>query len=257
MTSRRKAVSVIGLLALSKGALGQATADSQSTTSDLRIFKTYQEVVGASDRRIPSFDRGFPYFDGYSLKPFRPRQAAFDEAVEKAKKAKASSVLIVIDRDQQFPGSSPPPGSLSGGVYNVVGLAPVSYIEPTVPNLLTEIRRHVFQGSMSEHVDYLFILAGDPQYREAVPDLKTIIKSERSENLPANASAGLVSAIVNQESAAAADDLIRWSKYHKNPGIRLASYLGLLKIGRTKDVEDLVRNEPDKKVRAQVERKLL
>lgn len=247
---------MVVLLTVWAQATAQPTAGSQAP--DVRVYRTYAEAAAAGEGKIPSLGDGIPYFDGYSLKPFRPKQAAFDEAVEKARKARSTTLLVVIDKDQQYPSTSPPPGSFAGGVYNVVGLAPVAYLEPTTENLLSELRLHVYSAATPpEHVALLLKLASEPQHRAAVPELKALVRQERSERMPASASAGLVEAVVAQESAAAADDLIRWCKYHKNPDLRLASYQALLKMGRTKDVEDLLRNEPDKKVRAQVERKLL
>lgn len=234
---------------------------SGSGKSSITVYTRYEDALEAAGGKLISIPRPNRAYSGYALRPFRSRQGAVDEAVKKASSSKAPFFFAVVDGEITFPATSPPPGSFAGGVYSVYSLVEAATLDATKESLLAELQLHLWSGSysplLSKHLATLLRSAEDERYRGVVPDLKAIIRDDRSERLPREIASRLPEVIGVHEAAAAGDDLLRWSKYHKNAGVRLGAYLTLVKIGRSKDVEEVLKGERDPLVRAAVERKLL
>lgn len=223
-----------------------------------QVNRNYKDLVGSiATEQMPILTEGLPVYAGYALKPFRSRDDAMNEALGKAAKFGRTTLLVLADREQTY--SNPPPGSFVGGVYAVVALTPIQ-VQTVTPDLLfSELKRHIFssQSVVTEHSQWLLqrIVADKPA--GAPVELKALIRSVRAEQMNALLAEQLVQSVFLLTDISSGEDMLRWAKFHKNSGARQASLLVLLKLGRTKEVEEALKTEVDRKVKATVERQLI
>ncbi len=225
-----------------------------------QVNRNYKDLVGSiATEQMPILTEGLPVYVGYALKPFRSRDDAMKEALGKAAKSGRTTLLALADREQTYPATNPPPGSFSGGVYAVVALTPIQ-VQTVTPDLLfSELKRHIFssQSVVTEHSQWLLqrIVADKPA--GAPDELKALIRSVRAEQMNALLAEQLVQSVFLLTDSSSGEDMLRWAKFHKNSGARQASLLALIKLGRIKEVEEALKTEVDRKVKATVERQLI
>ena len=63
--------------------------------------------------------------------------------------------------------------------------------------------------------------------------------------------------IALQDGASAGDDLVKWAKYHKNATVRLEACLGLIDMGRSNEVEEILKSEQNARVKTSVQQHLI
>jgi len=224
--------------------LAQADEPAKST---FKIFKSYGEAVAFYKDKGQLVHNTGDVFMGYSLEPFGSRDKAMAEAQEKAQKANASAVIISQDFRRTY--NTPPPGTSWYGTYNVIGLAGITPVEATPANLLSEIQHN------PGVVGFYFELAKKPEYKSLTKDYRDIIRTKNDENT--QGMSHLVRLIAFHDGKACGDDLLKWVKYHKNPEVRLASYLALIEFGRTAEVEETLKTEANNDVKAKVQKSLI
>jgi hypothetical protein len=124
------------------------------------------------------------------------------------------------------------------------------------------------------HFDKLVDLAQNPQFKALLPDFIAIVRNERAagrdlydsdgkflrwtpNGLGSHSAERLCQLIGTLGSESVAPDLLRWTKLHKNVGIRRGAYLALLSLKRFDDVQAAIANEKDQNLRRQIEQQLL
>lgn len=219
---------------------------AQAEESGVRIFNN-NEIVRYAVENSKIFHITDERFSGYSFKLFGSRDKAYAEALDKVKNSNTPFVYLSSDSVQKFLDKAPP-GSIGGGDYYVVTFSPLTFINLTPESLITEIKTYGASG-------YLIDYAKKSEFKNLTKNYREIIRAKNDES-----SAGLydlTQLIVLHEGKSCADDLIKWSKFHKNPGVRLASYLGLIQFGKTSEVEEILKSEADNSVKDKVQKNLI
>ena len=203
--------SVIPAILLSICTLQPAHADETSITS-VQVFKKAQDAISFAEEKGKILHPIDKQFNGYSLQPFGSREKAYAEALEKAEKSGESFLYVAADRDAQF--SSPPPGSFMSGTYRVITFNSVSMLDLTAENLLSELKYGAFHA-------HLLGYARKAEFKDLTKNYREMI---RAGNYEKDSGLGdLTQLIILHEGKSCADDLIKWSKFHKNSAVRLAS----------------------------------
>jgi hypothetical protein len=230
------------------------------SSSELTVYKTYQEAISASGNRLISINQNSRIYSGYSILPFGNRNKAVAEAMRNAGKSHDLSFLVFTDKMQFFPGEAPPPGSFIGGDYYVYRILSFQYIELTTENLMNEIKIHTIHpiGDISrEHIKALVDIAKDPAFSSLTSEYKTIIRNNNNENFDGFALPGLIELIQFHEGKSCVDDLLRWAKFHKNPQARLGAYNALIRLGKFSEVEEILKSEENNSIKDAVKRSLI
>lgn len=126
-------------------------------------------------------------------------------------------------------------------------------IDLTPDNLANQIT-HLTAGG--KYPSYLLNFARQPEYKSLSAKYKEFIRNNNTESSYI-ALDTLTELIVLHEGKDCGDDLKKWIKYHKNSKVRKASYLALLKMGRTADVEEALQTEPDRFMKQEIQKNLL
>jgi len=253
--SKFLATAMAALLLAPTSVLANETGESHSLT----VFPTYKAAASSSNGRLLHIDMRANLSSGYSGSLFDERKKAVAAAEKRARNTRSRYFLVFRDGRQNFPASKPPPGKLMGGIYYVYQLLPIDYIELTPGNLLAEIKSHLqvsFELSR-EHVLNLFEVARNDKHKSLIKEYKKIVRDNNKETLANDALPQLVPLIASLEGKASANDIMKWAKYHKNPGVRVAAYTTLVELGKVQDVEKMLQNEKNQKVKEMVEQKLI
>lgn len=126
-------------------------------------------------------------------------------------------------------------------------------IDLTPDNLVNQVT-HLTGGG--KYPSYLLKIARQSENKSLSTKYKEFIRSNNTESSYI-AMDTLTELIVQHEGKDCGDDLKKWIKYHKNSKVRKASYLALLKMGRTAEVEEALQTEPDRLVKSEVQKNLL
>lgn len=231
--------------------------------SSAQVFNSYPDAVKFAEEKGKILHLAGKQFSGYSLLPFGSRKKAYAEAQEKVETNKESMAYISVDRELHFAGDNPPPGSFTGGIYQVITLNIVSLLDLSSENLLNEIQSADLNNyGLKDHLldnyrlkDHLLGYAKKAEFKDLSKNYREIIRARN--NASSNGLYDLTQLIVLHEGKSCADDLIKWSKFHKNPGVRLASYLGLIQFGKTSEVEEILKSEADNSVKDKVQKNLI
>jgi hypothetical protein len=151
-----------------------------------------------------------------------------------------------------------------------------TYEEDAIPRSTCETCQAVpgVGAILTVHFDKLLDLGQDPQFKALLPELIAIVRDERAADkelydrdgkflrwtpnaLGSHSADHLCQLIGTLGGESVAPDLLRWTKLHKNVGIRRGAYLALLSLKRFDDVQAAIANEKDQNLRRQIEQKLL
>jgi hypothetical protein len=225
----------------------QVVQAEEPAISSFKAFKNYGEAVAFyRDKGQLPHPTGKVY-SGYSLEPFGSRSKALAEAQENAVKAGVTTVIITQDFKRNY--DTPPPGSKWYGTFNVISMEAIVPVDATPENLLAEIQKNPAVTT------YYFDLAKKPEFKGLTKGYREIIRTKNDEN--ASGLPLLIQLIVLHDGKSCGDDLLRWAKYHKNANARLAAYLGLIEFGRTAEVEEALKSEPNNEVKVKVQKSLI
>lgn len=237
------------------------TSVSAAESNDpIHIYGKYEDAVAAAHGRLLILNNDSPVASGYSLLPFGSKQKAVNEATKKAAKLSNHDYLAYEDHEVTFSANTPPPGSFMGGVYYVYRIIGISYVTPTSAALLEQIKSNLVMsaGDLSYmHAQYLADTASNPVYSGLTPMYEGLIRENNSEYIKSAMLPKLVKLIALHEGAASTEEIKRWAKYHKNSEVRLSAYLALLDLGKTADVEDLLKTEDNSAIKEKIQSKLI
>ncbi len=223
-----------------------AQADEPAKSS-FRTFKTFGEAVSYYKDKGQLPHASGNVFSGYSLEPFGSRAKALAEAQDNAGKAGVSAAIITQDFQRTY--DTPPPGTHWHGTYDVVILGGINPVEATPENLLSEIQHN--PAATGFYLD----LAKKAEFKGLTQGYREIIRGRNDEN--SQGISVLVQLIAFHDGKACGDDLLKWAKYHRNPDVRVAAYLGLIQFGRTAEVEESLKSESNNDVKAKVQKNLI
>lgn len=82
-------------------------------------------------------------------------------------------------------------------------------------------------------------------------------RAERADGLPRTCGIALGNAIVAHDGPNADIELLAWSRFHRNPGVRQGAMSALVHDGHAQEVGNMLVNEPDPQVKDAVGRLLL
>ncbi len=162
-------------------------------------------------------------------------------------KSGASAGFITQEGRHNF--DTPPPGTHWPGTYNMVSLGALTPVAATPENLLAEIQRN------PENAGTFYDLAQTAEYKALTKNYRDIVREKNDERT--RGLAVLVRLIALHDGKACGDDLVKWAKYHKNADVRLASDLALIQFGRGKEVEEILKTEPNNEVKSNVQKSLI
>lgn len=250
------------LLGLCLAAAAPAQTDAGGPPADVPQFNDIKDLPAlqaqAGDRLIALASPEETLF-GYAIAaPFKTNEGAFDDIRKLATARGVKQVLVLQATTQIFPGDKPPPGGFLGGVYHVVRALPFGFVPMTKEAITEQLRRALLATRPAkEHFQYALTLARQDRHRDIGADLRLLLRGELAQGADSQMVSQICETIVHHEGDAAADDMLKWAKFHKNFGARLCAYKALMKAGRTRDVEEVLRSEPDKALKSRIERSLL
>lgn len=167
---------------------------------------------------------------------------SYDNAVAEAKRSTELSFYIDKSYDEKVTS-----WGVSGITQHVTILKPFSIVDLTPESLLAEIK--VSKDS------YLFDYAKKAEFKTLTKEYKEIVRARNYET--ADGQEILVQIIVLHEGKDCIDNLMRWSRSHQNSGARLASYLGLIQLGKASEVEEILKSEASASVKSKVQKALI
>lgn len=238
--------SALPVMLLSALFLSQPVQAEDSAIPSIQVFKNFGEVFSffKDKRKLPHITG--KQYSGYSLLPFGSRKKAWVDAQTNAEKDGVSFAVITTDGEQAF--DTPPPGSSWFGNFSVIRLDAITPVDLSSDNLIAEIK---ING-----IAYYSEVAKNPEFKGLTKDYREIIRANNYERAQQSLS-GLVQLIALHDGKGSGDDLLKWAKYHKNAGVRLAAYLGLIEFGRTAEVEEVLKSESDYEVKVKVQKSLI
>jgi hypothetical protein len=225
---------------------------------ELNTYKNYQEILEGNPNKIASLTPQYTYYKGSSLLPFGSRQIAVDEAKLYVCKKNLKDALVVTDREKTYSAQE----KAIGGVYHIYHLMPFSLTDINEEELISQLKLWVPSEDYrfaNPHRDYLLKLARNKEFTNLTPTLEKLVKTAEAYtnsysstllnsqklNYLISLHKQIVDLYVFHKGNIAEDKLVVWVKYHKQKTIKLASYQGLITLGKLTVVEELLANEDD------------
>jgi hypothetical protein len=128
-----------------------------------------------------------------------------------------------------------------------------SIIDVTPDNLVSGIGSTVGYNKYSR---YLMELAKKPEQKPLTAKYKEYIRGHNTDDRLSSMGT-MVDLIVLHEGKECGEDLKKWIKYHKSTSVRKASYLALMNMGRSKDVEEVLQTESNPSLKDEIQKNFL